>query len=225
MSQFIVIEGLDGSGKSTQIQKLQDFFEQKGIPSKFIHFPMLNQGIYGDLIAAFLRGDFGTIENVHPQLVALLFANDRKEHIHLIENWLREGYYVLADRYVYSNVAFQCAKLKHETEAKALHHWILNYEYQLLNLPKPDISVFLDVPFEIIESNLKMHRTGEDRDYLNGKKDIHENALDFQLEVYKQYKNLSQTQEDLIALDCSDPNKGLLSIEAVHQKILSFLKL
>jgi dTMP kinase len=225
MSQFIVIEGLDGSGKSTQIQKLQDFFEQKGIPSKFIHFPMLNQGIYGDLIAAFLRGDFGTIENVHPQLVALLFANDRKEHIHLIENWLKEGYYVLADRYVYSNVAFQCAKLKDESESKALHQWILNYEYHILNLPKPDISVFLDVPFEIIESNLKMHRTGEDRDYLNGKKDIHENALDFQLEVYKQYKNLSQTEEDLIALDCSDPNKGLLSIEDVHQKIRSFLKL
>jgi dTMP kinase len=225
MSQFIVIEGLDGSGKSTQIQKLQDFFEQKGIPSKFIHFPMLNQGIYGDLIAAFLRGDFGTIENVHPQLVALLFANDRKEHIHLIENWLKEGYYVLADRYVYSNVAFQCAKLKDESESKALHQWILNYEYQILNLPKPDISVFLDVPFEIIESNLKMHRTGEDRDYLNGKKDIHENALDFQLEVYKQYKNLSQTEADLIALDCSGPNNGLLSIEDVHQKILSFLKL
>ena len=225
MSQFIVIEGLDGSGKSTQIQKLQDFFEQKGIPSKFIHFPMLNQGIYGDLIAAFLRGDFGSIENVHPQLVALLFANDRKEHIHLIENWLKEGYYVLADRYVYSNVAFQCAKLKDESESKALHQWILNYEYQILNLPKPDISVFLDVPFEIIESNLKMHRTGEDRDYLNGKKDIHENALDFQLEVYKQYKNLSQTEADLIALDCSGPYNGLLSIEDVHQKILSFLKL
>jgi dTMP kinase len=225
MSQFIVIEGLDGSGKSTQIQKLQDFFEQKGIPSKFIHFPMLNQGIYGDLIAAFLRGDFGSIENVHPQLVALLFANDRKEHIHLIENWLKEGYYVLADRYVYSNVAFQCAKLKDKSESKALHQWILNYEYHILNLPKPDISVFLDVPFEIIESNLKMHRTGEDRDYLNGKKDIHENALDFQLEVYKQYKNLSQTEADLIALDCSGPYNGLLSIEDVHQKILSFLKL
>jgi dTMP kinase len=186
---------------------------------------MLNQGIYGDLIAAFLRGDFGSIENVHPQLVALLFANDRKEHIHLIENWLKEGYYVLADRYVYSNVAFQCAKLKDESESKALHQWILNYEYHILNLPKPDISVFLDVPFEIIESNLKMHRTGEDRDYLNGKKDIHENALDFQLEVYKQYKNLSQSEEDLIALDCSDPNNGLLSIEAVHQKIRSYLKL
>ena len=112
--KFIVIEGLDGCGKSTQVRLLQQKLEADGTAHRFIHFPMLNQGVYGNLTAEFLRGEFGSLEEVHPKLVALLFANDRLEHIGIIREWLDKGYCVLADRYVYSNVAFQCAKLKAE---------------------------------------------------------------------------------------------------------------
>ena len=109
--KFFVIEGLDGCGKSTQLELLKNLCDQQGVAYKYIHFPMLNQGVYGTLIAEFLRGEFGTLEQVHPKLVALLFAGDRMEHINTIKEWLAEGYCVLADRYVYSNIAFQCAKL------------------------------------------------------------------------------------------------------------------
>ena len=78
--KFIVIEGLDGCGKSTQVRLLQQKLEADGTAHRFIHFPMLNQGVYGNLTAEFLRGEFGSLEEVHPKLVALLFANDRLEH-------------------------------------------------------------------------------------------------------------------------------------------------
>jgi dTMP kinase len=69
--KIIVIEGLDGSGKSTQIELLKTKLKIMGVDYKYIHFPMLNQGRYGELIAEFLRGEYGTVEGVHPKLVAV----------------------------------------------------------------------------------------------------------------------------------------------------------
>src|SRR5699024_2021121 len=97
--KIITIEGLDGAGKSTQITLLTERLQKLGVPHKFIHFPMLNQGVYGALIAEFLRGEYGGLEKVHPKLVALLFAEDRNEHQHKINQWLKEGNLVILDRY------------------------------------------------------------------------------------------------------------------------------
>jgi len=73
---------------------------------------MLNKGEYGTLIAEFLRGEYGFLEEVHPKLVALLFAEDRKEHKATLERWIHAGYTIIMDRYVKSNIVFQCAKTK-----------------------------------------------------------------------------------------------------------------
>lgn len=96
--KFIVIEGLDGCGKSTQTRLLMEHLEDEGHKCKFIHFPVLEQGVYGKLIAQFLRGELGKNEDVHPKLVALMYACERKEHSHIIEEWLNDGYTVIADR-------------------------------------------------------------------------------------------------------------------------------
>ena len=85
--KFWVVEGLDGCGKTTQMECLKQALEKRNIPYKYIHFPMLNKGVYGELVAEFLRGEYGTVEGVHPKLVALLFANDRMEHISTIIDW------------------------------------------------------------------------------------------------------------------------------------------
>lgn len=118
--KIITIEGLDGAGKSTQIKLLTDRLTKMGIAYKFIHFPLMEKGVYGELVAEFLRGEFGALKNVHPKLVALLFAENRKEHIHKIKQWLAEGYLVILDRYVKSNIAFQCAKIEEEFEKEQL---------------------------------------------------------------------------------------------------------
>ena len=95
---LVVIEGLDGSGKSTQVKKLRNYLETKCEKLEYIHFPRYDAEVYGDLISRFLRGDFGTIESVHPQLVALLFAEDRHGAAPRMKEILSKGGTVLLDR-------------------------------------------------------------------------------------------------------------------------------
>ena len=102
---LIVLEGLDGAGKSTQVKMLDAYLQSAGQKTKFLHFPRYEAPIYGDLIARFLRGDFGGNDAVHPQLVALLYSLDRIDAAPTIKSWLDEGYCVILDRYVYSNIA------------------------------------------------------------------------------------------------------------------------
>jgi len=217
--KFWVIEGLDGCGKTTQMECLKQALEERNIPYKHIHFPMLNKGVYGELIAEFLRGEYGTLEGVHPKLVALLFASDRKEHIQTIIDWLEEGYYVIADRYVYSNIAYQCAKLSGEGEKESLKNWILDFEFHRNALPMPDKTLFLSVPLSFIKKSLSETRSGDDRDYLNGKEDIHEKSLSFQENVYKEYLKLLDSREDFGKVDCFDAEGRFLPKEEIHRMI------
>lgn len=217
--KIITVEGLDGSGKSTQIELLINRLNELNVKHQFIHFPMLNQGTYGNLIAEYLRGEFGPIESVHPKLVALLFAEDRNEHRDTLNNWLEEGYLVVMDRYVHSNIAFQCAKTKSPADKKELKEWILDFEFVHNQLPRPDISFFLNVPFHHIERSLNSSRTGSDRDYLNGKSDIHEDSLELQRNVYTEYLRLLKQQENFHEIECFGENAGWLSPENIHQAI------
>jgi len=155
---FIVLEGLDGAGKSTQIRMLQELFARRGVACRYLHFPRFDAPVFGDLIARFLRGELGTVEAVDPYLVALLFAGDRGDAAAEIRQWLASGEAVVLDRYVYSNVAFQCAKLSSEEERRALKRWILDTEYGYYRLPRPDVSLFLDVPFSFTERKLTQAR-------------------------------------------------------------------
>jgi len=222
--KIIVIEGLDGAGKSTQIELLKTKFEENGIDYKYIHFPMLNQGQYGELIAEFLRGEYGAVKDVHPKLVAVLFANDRKEHIEKINQWLSEGYCVLLDRYVNSNIAFQCAKLKDFLEKEKLKKWILEFEYNYNELPLPAVSFFLNVSLDVISKSLSNARGGNERKYLKGKQDIHEKSLTLQKKVHEEYLKMLAEQNNLICIDCCDENNNLLSPEHISNVIFNNIK-
>ena len=160
---LIVLEGLDGAGKSTQVKKLRTYLEELFGSLEYIHFPRYDAPVYGDLISRFLRGDFGSNETVHPQLVALLFAEDRHGAAPQIKSILQNGGNVLLDRYVYSNIAYQCAKVKSSEDAAGLREWIFNTEYGNFELPRPDLNIFLDVPIGYVESKLKSQRGGADR--------------------------------------------------------------
>ena len=103
---LVVLEGLDGAGKSTQVKKLRNHLESIFGEIEYIHFPRYDAPVYGDLISRFLRGDFGDNDTVHPQLVALLFAEDRHGAAPAMKEKLAEGGCVLLDRYVYSNIAY-----------------------------------------------------------------------------------------------------------------------
>ncbi|KPL12668.1 MAG: thymidylate kinase [Bacteroides sp. SM1_62] len=220
---FMVIEGLDGSGKSTQIERLLKYLDQEGINHRYLHFPRTEEGYYGELIARFLRGDLGPLESVHPYLVALIYAGNRNDARELIASWLAEGITVVADRYVVSNIAFQCAKLDTAKEREALRDWILKFEYEYHKIPRPDVNIFLDVPFKFTRQKLKGERRGEDRDYLNGKADIHEQDLDFQNKVRQVYLELSVTEPTLQVIKCSDNRGEMLSPDEIFTSIQHLL--
>ncbi len=219
--KFIVLEGLDGSGKSTQVELLKKYLKKSKIPFKYIHFPRSGEGIYGELVARFLRGDLGKIDEVNPYLVALIYAGDRYDASFMINTWIKDGYLVLTDRYVYSNIAFQCAKLSSVQERAELREWIKNLEFNYHDIPKPDLSIFLNVPFSFTHVNLTSNRTGCDRDYLNGKTDIHEADLDFQKQVLDVYLWQTNLEDDFVKLECHDPaSHEILKPDMIFKKIL-----
>ncbi|MBN2610098.1 MAG: dTMP kinase [Bacteroidales bacterium] len=221
--KFFVTEGLDGSGKSTQVRLLTGYFEDRGIPFKYLHFPRTGSPVFGELIARFLRGELGEINQVHPYLVALIYAGDRKDAADKIRQWLDEGYVVMLDRYVHSNIAFQCAKLNDTDEKKKLRDWINHLEYDYFKIPKPEISLFLDVPFSFTAQKLSQGRDGDDRGYLAGAKDIHEEDLSFQQKVRDVYLWQVQEEADFKLIDCHGENSEMLPPEKIFQKILTAL--
>lgn len=216
---FIVLEGLDGAGKSTQIRMLRQLFADRGVESEYVHFPRFDSPVYGQLIARFLRGEFGGVQEVDPYLVALIFAGDRADAAPQIRQWLAKGKAVVLDRYVYSNVGFQCAKLPAGEERDRLADWIVNLEFGHNALPRPDLSLFLDVPFAFTERKLSEAREGDDRDYLQGGQDIHEASLQLQQDVRSVYLASAAKDPALRVVDCSDASGEMESPEGIFAKI------
>jgi dTMP kinase len=222
--KLIVIEGLDGAGKSTQISLLKNWFSERNLQCRYIHFPRTETPYFGELIARFLRGEFGDINNVDPYLVAMLYAGDRKDASPMLEAWLEEKYYVILDRYTYSNIAYQCAKLQSPEEVRKLMEWIKNLEFEHFSIPRPDINIFLDVPFRFTEEKLNSRRMGEDRSYLRGNTDIHESSLEFQKRVRDVYNSVAAEDEKLQVIRCYDPDNVILTPTEIFQLILDKLK-
>ena len=216
---LVVLEGLDGAGKSTQVRKLKEYLTERCGELEYIHFPRYDAPVYGDLISRFLRGDFGANDAVHPQLVALLFAEDRHGAAPLIREALEEGKTVLLDRYVYSNIAYQCAKLKDMVARKRLRDWIFNTEYGDFQLPVPDLNLFLDVPIGFVEQSLSQARSGADRNYLGGAQDINEASIAFQQDVRSLYLAQTQLDKRFLRIDCADENGNMLPPDAIFQRV------
>ena len=216
---LIVLEGLDGAGKSTQVKRLKEYLQQRCGSLEYIHFPRYEAPVYGDLITRFLKGEFGSIEAVHPQLVALLFAEDRHGAAPAMREALARGKTVLLDRYVYSNIAYQCAKLQDLQERRRLRDWIFNTEYGHFELPEPDLNLFLDVPIGFVEQSLTHHREGQDRNYLAGAQDIHEASIAFQQAVRDMYVAETARDPKFRRIDCSGTRGEMLPPDDIFDKI------
>ena len=221
---FIVLEGLDGAGKSTQIRMLRQLLAERGVESEYVHFPRFDAPVYGELIARFLRGEFGGVEQVDPYLVALLFAGDRAAAAPEIRAWLAAGKVVILDRYVYSNVGFQCAKLPAGPERDRLMQWILDLEFVHNDLPRPDVSLFLDVPFDFTARKLAEERGGDDRAYLQGGRDIHEDSLALQQRVREVYLAAAARDRSLRVVDCSDSTGAMDTPDRNFEKICAAIE-
>jgi len=222
--KLFVIEGVDGAGKSTQIKMLQDFFTNLGYRNEYLHFPRTEAPYFGELIARFLRGEFGSLNEVDPYLVAILYAGDRMDAAAMIKAWLSEGRIVLLDRYTYSNIAYQCAKINDISLQDKLMKWILSLEFEHLGIPKPDLNIFLDVPLSFTEKNLTSARSGDDRNYLRGIRDIHEENLSFQKRVRDIYMRVAGKDGKLAPINCCNSKGEMLSQWEIFDSIINMMK-
>ena len=221
--KLFVIEGIDGAGKSTQIRLLREYFSRRGYSCEYLHFPRTEEPFFGELIARFLRGEFGSINEVDPWLVAMLYAGDRKDAAAVIANWLKSGNMVLLDRYTFSNIAYQCAKLSDPGQQDELMNWILDLEFRHFGIPLPDLNIFLDVPFSFTQKKLLSSRTGDDRSYLNGTRDIHEESLAFQAKVKEMYLRVAELNDRLCIINCTDDEGEMLPQQKIFELIIKLL--
>ncbi len=189
IGKLIVLEGCDAAGKGSQIKLIKEYFEDIGKKVKHIHFPMYGYSEYSEMVSKFLRGEYGDNDSVDPIFVANIYAMDRYMYKTQLINDLEENDMVLMDRYVFSNMAYQGSKIKEEKNN--IINNIFNFEFDFLKLPYPDLIIFFDVPISEIDRRLNAGRTGDDRNYLNGKQDIHEKDINFQSKVRNIYLSMN----------------------------------
>lgn len=195
--KIIVIEGIDGSGKNTQTMALYKHLLKRGLNTKVLHFPLYDETFFGREVANYLNGYFGKLDEVHPKLSALLYAGDRFEKRDYLISELEKGTVLVLDRYVPSNMAHHSVKLPWE-ERKEFIEWIKLLEYTTFKLPEPDLVIFLDMAPQISQSLILAKSA---RNYTDKKQDLHEENLLYQIEVYKMFKELAQS-ENWISVKC-----------------------
>ncbi|MDR0362861.1 MAG: thymidylate kinase [Planctomycetota bacterium] len=223
---FISLEGIDGIGKSLQMRLLAEYFQRSGHRTWAVHFPRTAIKPYGDMIAAYLRGDYGDLDVVAPCLAALLYALDRREAATEIRERLAAGIVVIADRYVHSNIAYQGARTPDGAERKTLIRWIEELEYIHHKLPRPDLSLFLNAPLSFALKTLDGVRSSADRDYLKSGKDIHETDILFQEKVRTVFLDFAHDHPaELMVVDCHDSNAdGMAGPNVIHSRIVDALR-
>lgn len=196
---FIVIDGTDGSGKTTQLELLKTRLEKAGHNVAVADFPQYNRKSAG-LVEEYLSGKYGSADEVGPYVGSIFYAADRYDASFKIRQWLREGKVVLSNRYVTANMGHQGGKIDNQLERKAYFDWLYKLEYELFNIPKPDLNIILHVPAEIAQAQA-IARAREDFD---GKtKDIHEDNLEHLKKAEETYLEIANIYDNFALISCA----------------------
>ena len=212
MGKLIVIEGTDGSGKSTQFHLLSERLERDGVVFKHIVFPRYDQESSA-LIRMYLGGDFGTKPlDVNAYAASSFYAVDRYASYKMDwGKWYEDGGVVLSDRYTTSNAVHQASKEPKDLQADFLK-WLYDFEYDKLGLPRPDLTLYLDVPTDFTE-RLMRHREHE----TNTKADIHEKDTSY-LATCRNTGRMAAEYYGWTVIQCVKDD-AMRSIEDIHEEI------
>lgn len=216
MSKLIIIEGLDGSGKSTQTSLLEKHLENKNIDFKKIKLPDY-ESPSSTLVNMYLGGKFGSdADAVNAYAAGAFYAVDRFASYKL--NWgsdYEKGTLILADRYATSNSIYQMEKLD-KSEWDAYLDWSADFEYNKIGIPKPDLVIFLDMPVEVSQKLMTSRYDGDEN-----KKDVHEANVEF-LNKCRKSALYTAERQGWVVISCSDGEKPL-PISDIHNEIIKYV--
>jgi dTMP kinase len=215
--KFIVIDGTDGVGKATQVSLLAGRLSREGCDVGVIDFPQ-----YGARSAAmiedYLAGKYGSADEVSPYTASIFYACDRFDASPKIREALREGRTVIANRYTASNMGHQGGKIRDPEERRRYWEWLLDLEFAKMKIPKPDITLILDVSAEI-GAVLAQKRSRQEFLLKPKKQDIHEINIEHLKQSARAYLELVELwPADFVPVRCTESG-AIISPEEAHERI------
>ena len=212
MGKLIVIEGTDGSGKSTQFRRLTEHLQQDAQAFKTLVFPRYSEPS-SSLIRMYLGGEFGSKPtDVNAYAASAFYAVDRYASFKQDwGEWYRQGGLIVSDRYTTSNAVHQASKEPAEKQGEFLK-WLYEFEYDRLGLPRPDLTLYLDVPTDFTE---KLLRSREES--TNTQADIHEKDMEY-LTTCRNTGRAAAAFYGWTVIECVRDGK-MRSIEDIHEEI------
>lgn len=208
--KFIVIDGTDGSGKTTQLNLLKIRLEKEGYGVEVADFPQYNTKSAG-LVEEYLSGKYGQADEVGPYKASIFYAVDRYDASFKIREWLRQGKIVLANRYTSANMGHQGCKIDNPLERKVFFNWLYDLEYKIFEIPRPDISIILHVESDIAQ---KMAKDRAREDWSGKKADIHEDNLEHLKKAERVYTEITNSFPSFRLINCTRNNE-ILSREEI----------
>lgn len=212
--KFIVIDGTDGSGKTTQLQLLASKLSAENYDVEIADFPQYNTKSAG-MVEEYLSGKYGGADDVNPYAASLFYSVDRFDASLQIRKWLNEGKIVISNRYISSNFAHQGGKIDNPLERKLFFDWLSEIEYKIFNIPKPDLYLILHVEAEISQ---KLAQNRQREDWKGKTKDIHEDNLQHLKKAEQAYLDIAQNLPDFRLIKCTRNNE-IMSREDIHYLI------
>ncbi len=216
---FLAIEGTDGSGKTTQFKLLVAALRRSGMRVKTVDFPQYGKpSAY--FVEQYLNGRFGGVKEVGPYQASLFYALDRYQLAPKVREWLRQGYTIVANRYVLSSAGHQGSKFLTSAQRKQFWKWLLGLEYGILGAPRPDVNVLLHVPAKTAQKLAKAAQGRKAAAYLKGRKhDIHEGNQAHMKAAERAYLEFAKTYH-VPVVKCIEQGR-LLTPKEVHRKVLA----
>lgn len=209
--KFIVFEGADGTGKTTQVKLLFNYLKKSKRDVVFFSFPNY-QSAWGKMVRRYLDGEFGDVNEVNPYMASMLYAGDRLLESAKIRKWLGLGKLVVCDRYMASNIAHQVAKLQTSNSKLQFIKWLENLEFGENKIPKPDLVILLTIPEKIAQKFMRQRAL-----------DIHERDVSYQVKVSKAFEDYAKENKNWVVVSNTKGGK-LKKIDEVHKEIIEIVK-